>query len=87
MLKLKVPQNLKIKIAFITLTFDTTGTGVFQWVLLGITSFVLNALLWPYIVISSINAVFGTNLYWSNINVFIGTWLLLLTLSHFTNKD
>ena len=87
MLKLKVPDNFKVKIAFITVTFDTKGTSAFQWFVLGFTAFVLNAILWPYIVISSINAIFGTQLDFLSVNVFIGTWLLLLTLSHFTSKE
>ena len=87
MFKFKVPDNLKIKIAFVTLSFDTKGTHPFQWVVLGATAFLLNAILWPYIVISSINAVFGTKLDCLSVNVFVGTWLLLITLGYFANKD
>ena len=87
MFKFKVPDNLKIKIAFVTVSFDTKGTRRFQWTLLVIASLLLNAILWPYIVVSSINAVFGTKLDCLSVNVFVGTWLLLITLGYFTNKD
>lgn len=87
MFKFKVPDNLKIKIAFVTVSFDTKGTRRFQWTLLVIASLLLNAILWPYIVVSSINTVFGTNIYWTDINVFVGTWLMLLTLGHFSSKE
>lgn len=87
MLKLKVPEKLRIKIAFITITFDTKNSHPLQWMMLGVTSFILNALLWPYIAISAINAVFGTKIYCYDINVFVGTWLLLLTISHFASKE
>ena len=87
MFKFKVPDNLKIKIAFVTVSFDTKGTRPFQWTLLVIASLLLNAILWPYIVVSSINTVFGTNIYWTDINVFVGTWLMLLTLGHFSSKE
>lgn len=87
MLKLKIPKDYKVKIAFITITFDTTGTSPFQWAFLGVITGLLNFILWPYIVITSINLVFNTHIDWFTFNSFIGVWLLLLSLGDFTSKE
>jgi hypothetical protein len=87
MLKIKVPDNLKLNIAFLKISFDTKGTNPFQWAAIKFVAFFINAILWPYIVISAINAIFGTHLNFLSANVFVGTWLLLLTLSYFSNKE
>lgn len=80
MLKFKIPDKLKLKIGFITFSFDTTNTWPLQWILLAISVGILNIFIWPYILATAVNAVFATQLDWTNINVFVGIWVLILSL-------
>ena len=86
-MKINIPEELRLKIAFFRIVFNTKDTHPFQWIVLASTTVVLNTLLWPFIIISCINMVFGTQINWLSINAFFGVWGLILCLGEITSKE
>jgi len=86
-MKINIPEQLRLKIAIFSIVFNTKDTHPFQWIVLSFTAGVLNALLWPFIIVSCINMVFGTQINWLSINAFFGVWGLILTLGQISNNE
>jgi len=82
-MKINIPEQLRLKIAIFSIVFNTKDTHPFQWIVLSFTAGVLNALLWPFIIVSCINMVFD----WLSINAFFGVWGLILTLGQISNNE
>jgi hypothetical protein len=86
MFKPTKPEEIKLKLAFITVTLDTKAVS-WKWILLVMaTAMVLNLILWPVVILLAFNLLFGTELSLT-FKTFVGIWLFLLTLAHFSKKD
>lgn len=87
MFKKSVPDEIKIRLAFIRVTLNTDGVPLYQLILIVLASMGLNILLWPFIISMCINLIFGTKLDCWTPEVFFGIWGLLLSFERFTSND
>ena len=87
MFKTSVPDEIKIRLAFIRITLNTEGVPPYQLILIVLTSMGLNLLLWPFIISMCINLIFGTKLDCWTPEVFFGIWGLLLSFERFTSSE
>lgn len=87
MFKTSVPDEIKIRLAFIRIALNTEGVPSYQLILIVLASMVLNILLWPFIISMCINLIFGTKLDCWTPEVFFGIWGLLLSFERFTSND
>jgi hypothetical protein len=87
MFKTSVPDQIKIRLAFIRITLNTEGVPSYQLILIVLASMGLNLLLWPFIISMCINLIFGTKLDCWTPEVFFGIWGLLLSFERFTSSE